>query len=248
MESKDKPKRASNRRIWLTGLVVALAAHATGLFLFNVVEDDLHTPEPERFTLSLPSILWQEAQGDLLREQAHLFDSAPLFLPTRWNSASSPVVRGLEQSPGDLFNPFPARLSYGEADFGLGTSGGERAKPPLESLKIFGDQTHTVFGRGEVDQPALDPRFAVIEVFDFAHGQIVFRDSVSSSEAPVIPSRLWRPVDFLLQVEPIGVVGEPVLLGGSGVEEVDQFLRGAVRGMVQKRMPAPGFYRVSVGH
>lgn len=247
MEAKNRHKKGSNRLIWLAGLALALVFHATGLFVFTVVEEEVPPPEPDGFAVSLPSILWQEAQGDLLREQAHLFDSAPLFLPTRWNSASSPVVKGLEQSPGDLFNPFPARLSYGEGDFGLGTVGGGRAKPPLESLKVFEDRTHTVFGRGEVDQPGLDPRFAVIEVFDPGRGEVVFRAAVPSSEAPVVPSRLWRPVDFLMQVEPIGVVGEPVLVRGSGVEEVDQFLRGAVSGMVQQRMLAPGYYRVSAG-
>lgn len=240
-------KKRSSRIIWITGLTAALAIHAVGLLLFQVGKEEVSPLEPDGFAVSLPSILWQEAQGDLLREQAHLFDSAPLFLPTRWNSASSPEVRGLEQSPADLFNPFPARLSYGEADFGLGMVRGVEGKPLVESLKVFVDRTHTLFGRGPVDQPGLSQRFAVIEIVDPSREEVVFRSVVPPTGAPVVSNRLWRPVDFLMQVEAIGMVGEPVLVQGSGVEEVDQFLRGALSQIMNQQMLAPGYYRVSAG-
>lgn len=246
MKETGKSK-ASVRIIWLTGLAAALAVHAAGLLLFQLRDDESPAPEVDYLFASLPSIHWQEAQGDLLREQAYLFDSAPLFLPTRWNSASSPVVEALEKRPAELFSSFPARLSYGESDFGLAAMAKVEPEPPLQSLKSFIDKTHTVFGRGPVEQPELDSRFAIIEILDPARGEVVMRSPVPGEGAPVVNNRFWRPVEFLMQVESVGRVGEPVLLEGSGVEEVDQFLRAALLRLASEQMLAVGYYRVSAG-
>lgn len=244
---QTRKKNQPARVFWLSGLAIALFVHAIGLLVFKVEEKEAAAPEVDYQFASLPSIPWQEEQGNLLREQAYLQDSAPLFLPTRWNAASSPVVRALEQRPVDLFEPFPARLSYQESDFRLGTFAEVRQESPLESLKVFRNRTHTFFGRGRVPQPELSPRFALIEVRDPGDGRVVLSAPVPGEGAPSLPNRLWRPMEFLLQVEAIGLVGQSVMLEGSGVEEVDQFLRRALRRVVSEQMLDIGYYRVTAG-
>src|SRR5690625_553931 len=148
--------------IWLSGILIALSVHAAGLLLFRVEEEKTEQPEAEYSFVSLPP--GGEFEGDILHEWAYLLDSSPLYFPTRWNLASGPEIRALEERPDPLFASFPARLSYGDRDFGLGAIVTARMESPLEGLRAFGDFTHTVFGEGRVELTAARERFALLEV------------------------------------------------------------------------------------
>lgn len=242
-----KELQSRKRLFWLTSVAIALLVHATGLLFFQLGEEEPPAEWADLSFVSLPSTHRQEAQGDLLREQAYLQDSAPLFLPTRWNSASSPAVRALEQRPDGLFEPFPVRLSYGETDFGLGAISSINPGTPLQNLAAFADKAHLTFGRTERAAPELSARFASLEIFELSGGEAVLAKSLPGEGAPEAGQQLWKPAEFLLQVTAAGVVGEPVLLHGSGVEAVDSFLRDAIHRASSQRMLDPGYYRVLAG-
>lgn len=243
--SEKRNSRPKNRILWLTGIAVALAVHAVGLLLFQVDDAEKQPPAADYAFVSVPP--FEANEGALLREGAYLFDSAPLFFPTPWNASSSPTVDALEQRPEELFDSFPARLSYGERDFGLGAIVTVKADTILQSLEAFDDRAHLVFGEAEVEQPELSARFALMEVIDPALGETVLKAAVPPEGGPEEGKQLWSPAEFLVQVEATGVVGEPVLLRGSGVEEVDQFLRASLRRLISSRMLDIGYYRVIAG-
>lgn len=72
-------------------LLLGVALHLAGFLLFRVIS----SPLPER-AATPPFVQYVSADSlandTELEEQAALFDSAPLFIPTRWNaSQSSPV-------------------------------------------------------------------------------------------------------------------------------------------------------------
>jgi hypothetical protein len=233
--------------LWAAGLILAAGVHVVGLVLFRVDGIQAETTEADYSFASLPWMGGAEADVELLREQAYLFDSAPLFLPTRWNSASLPTVRALELKPPDLFELFPARFSYGEADFG---SRAIEAKVPvlnLATLDTLDSATRIPFGRDRVEQPRLSPRFALLEVRLPGSPEVVLAEPVGAEGAPRAGRQLWAPAEFYLHVEQVGVVGELVLLAGSGVEEVDLFLREEIRRLLRARMLDGGYYRVLAG-
>lgn len=75
-------------------LLLGVALHLAGFLLFRVIS----SPLPER-AATPPFVQYVSADSlandTELEEQAALFDSAPLFIPTRWNaSQSSPVYLG----------------------------------------------------------------------------------------------------------------------------------------------------------
>ena len=75
-------------------LLVGVAVHLAGFLFLRVVSNPLPDREPEAAFVQFLSS--QMLAGDAgLEEQAILFDSAPLFIPTRWN-ASSQIFAGIE--------------------------------------------------------------------------------------------------------------------------------------------------------
>lgn len=228
-------------------LIAALAVHVAGLLLFRVDSHSAKPVEADYSFASLPSFEGTEAEISLLREQASLGDSAPLFLPTRWNSASAPVVHALEQRPPELFELFPAHFSYGEGDFGLRAIEAEEPRLNPDLLDALGGAPRLPFGRGMVEAPSLAPRFAVLEVVRPDGGEVVLVEVLPVEEAPAAARQLWAPAEFLVHVEKVGVVGEPVLLQGSGVEEIDQALREGLRATLRKQMLGRGYFRVLAG-
>ena len=72
-------------------LLLGVLFHLVGFLIFRVVS----SPLPDR-ALSQPYVEYVSA-GSLasdreLEEQLALFDSSPLFIPTRWNAAQVPSV------------------------------------------------------------------------------------------------------------------------------------------------------------
>jgi hypothetical protein len=68
------------------GLLLGVAVHLAGFLIFRVVSSPLPNRQPVRPYVEYVSA--QSLASDLeLEEQAILFDSAPLFIPTRWNAS-----------------------------------------------------------------------------------------------------------------------------------------------------------------
>lgn len=243
------PRAKRNQRthlLWGAGLAVALAVHVAGLLLFSVDSKPGEAVKADYSFASLPSFQSTDAEMDLLLEQAFLSDSAPLFLPTRWNSAFAPVVRALEQRPPELFDLFPARFSYGEGDFGLRAIETEEPELNVALLDALGGTPYLPFGRESVGAPSLTRRFASLEVARPGE-EVVLVEVLPEEDAPAGAGQFWRPAEFLVHVENVGVVGEPILLEGSGVEEIDQALREGIRSILRERMLDSGYFRVVAG-
>ena len=68
-------------------LLLGVAVHLAGFLIFRVVSNPLPDREPEGAFVQFLSTGTMAAEVDL-EEQAILFDSAPLFIPTKWNTSS----------------------------------------------------------------------------------------------------------------------------------------------------------------
>ena len=75
-------------------ILLGVGAHLVGFFVFRVVSNPLPTREaiPPFVQFVSPSTL---VSGAVLEEQAALFDSAPLFVPGKWNASHNlrPISR-----------------------------------------------------------------------------------------------------------------------------------------------------------
>ena len=90
-QKSEARKRRSHRVIsplLRISLLIGIAIHLAGFLIFRVVSNPLpHREETRPFVeyVSAGSL----ANDEELEEQAALFDSAPLFIPTRWNASQS---------------------------------------------------------------------------------------------------------------------------------------------------------------
>ena len=100
--------------IALFTIFLGLVAHLGVFFLFKIEGPSVLDSEGRGTAMEFVGDLGR-GQDPVLREQALLRDSAPVFMPTRWNLASEMTgVASLREST-EVFAPFPPRISLPEA-------------------------------------------------------------------------------------------------------------------------------------
>lgn len=242
-----KRKRRGTAKLWIAGLFVGAVVHGAGLLLLRVDPEVVETPMTDYSFANLPALRGGEFETELLREQAILEDSAPLFLPTRWNSASAITVEALDQRLPELFSLFPVRFSYGEADFGQGAIQIRNPVLNTSTLTTLDRSSRLPFGQEDTEEPTLGKRFAVVEAVRPGSRELMLSETVDGKEAPATGGQIWAPMEFLLHIENVGLIGDPVLLRGSGVEEIDSYLREATMELLHERMPTSGYFQITAG-
>jgi hypothetical protein len=173
-----------------------------------------------------------------------LFDLAPLFLPTEYNSSRRPYV---PTEPGGSFAGFSFKPTFSDSQIDL------HLPPPVEvpsspAEALVGDPPGAPFigfGRIDIKTEPLARRAAYVEITDAESGKDVFSEAVSDARPP---SPGWRPMEFMAAVDAAGLVGPPVLTVHSDVAEVDVYFgRYLADGLRIGQRLNPGFYRIRVG-
>lgn len=188
------------------------------------------------------------AEGDtVLQEEALFFDPTPLFLPTEWNVAQNTLPDNLIRGSGQIFQNYAPKLTFGETDLTLSFPPPVLvpAKPAGALAMLEPDQPFAGMGRTERKVPELAARGAVVEITAAGDGR---RQSTLTVDTAGITAGSWRPLEFLVEVNAAGLVGPPVLIAQSGVEEVDGYFQNLlVKTLHVGERLAPGAYRICVG-
>lgn len=230
-------------------LLLGVGVHLAGFLLFRVVSNPLPVTEEKRpFILFLPDQAMSE--GALLEARASLFDSAPLFVPTKWSTTARiyPDFEGQEISAFEDYSPSIALVDElrPQRSFGLEEYSVERpedllALPLLRPLESFGqEQTETT----EVD-----------EWHPIIHVQVIGRgESASSANAKslradrlsALPS-VDRPVRCYITISASGrLLSGPIMVDSSGRAEIDsKVIDWLVDPSTIAQLPA-GYLEVSV--
>ncbi len=242
---------AGSRRLgWLTGVLVTLAVHAAAFFALSIP-----APRGGEKPPAAPVVQWVGAEpstsGTLLGERLTLFDNAPLFLPTPWNTANADFVVGSERSPGEIFGLFePVLVFAGDQRPGPLSVMPEGIASAAEGLGRFDWRATDAFGRRDREVVPPPPRLASLEVRPLAGGEVLLRRDVPVAAAPngaEWPD--WAPFEVLVTVEPMAGRPTPVVVPrGSGSGVVDGFFRDLVWSDLRLDLWLPqGNYRVVVG-
>ncbi len=190
-----------------------------------------------------------EAGNSLLRDQATFFDPTPLFLPTRENTDQEPLPEPVQRQPGQVFPDFDAKLTYSRPELLLPIETGEST--PQRPVDLLQAPSHDPFlGFGRVDTPLspLDVRTAVVEVREVGTGNLVLKRVLGGEVEIPAGEPGWQPAEFMISVTAEGLLGKPMEVASSNVEDVDLFFRDYLVGSLRlgERL-APGMYRVVVG-
>lgn len=187
------------------------------------------------------------AGNALLNEEAMLFDPTPLFLPTEWNVGHNTLPDNMMRDNGHSFQDYPAQLTYSEVGVTLGFP------PPVEVpgratevLPMLGrQQPFAGMGRTDARVGAVPDRGARVDVMLVRDGSDALSLTVAAGQEP---AGLWQPMEFLMAVDPAGLVGPLVPM----VPARDEQQGAALQEMLVKTLRlgerlAPGIYRVCVG-
>lgn len=251
-EEKRRANRFQIRRMLAPAVLLVLLAgvgvHLFGFLGVEVFWDSLDAPEfPE------PFIRLQPEEDALLSrteaEYARLFDTAPLFIPTRWNYLTRSEFSGyrLPETP-PLFAAFPARapeLPYSPERFRT-----LLAEPPRDhsrALAFRGSSFFEGFGERRLKPRPLRDRLAALEVVSLPESRSVLKRELTLEDLDGLPESGWMPVDFLIFIDSIGQVGRPYSLGSSGSETVDGILLRWLSTSELALELVPGYYRVEIG-
>ncbi len=224
-------------------LLLGIGIHLAGFLVFRVVSVPLPArKESSAFVQYVPVQTMEEVSE--LKEQAMLFDSAPLFIPTRWNAAQEVYEVGPEGASGSFpdFEPEIDVLGTLESGrFSLATD--TTVEAPIDLLASPYWDFFEDFGvRHEAVVPFRDPQPVA---------KVAWSGGASMELRPELPGdgfpELLGPVTYYLRISAAGrAFGGPVLEQSSGNEAFD----GAVLDWLKKtsvlaQLPA-GYLEITV--
>jgi hypothetical protein len=183
-----------------------------------------------------------------LREnEAALTDPTPLFLPTKWNAGQNALPANTQREPGGSFQGYPAKLAFAETELKLNFPA-DVAVPARPADALASDRSGPSFlGLGQMDRPVnqLIARNGFIEILEAGNGQRLLAQPLAAANPP---GAAWQPLEFLIAVDAMGLVGPPILTESSRVAAVDGYFQNyLVKTLHAGQRLAPGFYRVCIG-
>lgn len=238
-------KTVIRRRIWI-GLASAVVV--TGLWwnTARVKPEVAGTPATAKRHFVRLAGAGMDGGDLLLREQAELMDPTPLFFPTVWNYGQRPLEERMRPQPGQIFGSFGEKITLGEQ--AIKTYGTEAVVVPeqLADMLVQGNEAPFA-GLGQIDVPqqGLPERSSFLEVRNLSERNNIIAQALTGLS---LPRPDFAPMEFLAVVSSAGLIAEPVLVSGSGWEEVDSFFRSyLVKTFRLGERLSPGQYRVLVG-
>jgi hypothetical protein len=184
----------------------------------------------------------------LRKNEAALTDPTPLFLPTEWNAGQNALPANTQREPGGSFQGYPAKLAFAEAELKLNFPT-TVPMPDRPADALAADRSGLVFlGVGQTERPIIQlvVRNAFIEILEARTGVRLLAQTLADARPP--GGVAWQPLEFLVAVDPMGLVGPPILTESSRVAAVDGYFQNyLVKTLHAGERLAPGFYRVCIG-
>lgn len=236
--------------IFRWALLLGLLVHLLGFLIFSIRSSSLPSVEVEAPFLVFVSDQLVEEDA-IFEEQVKMFDSSPLFLPTKWNASYSELELNIE-SGRELEDLFP------------------EFRPEIDVLGGLGGQIGLIAGAAEITEPVdlLDARFirffeyremadadvnAFEEVTPFAVVSRLDDDSFEplrldfEVDRSVAGNALLGPLQLICRVAESGLlIGDPMLVVGSGDAEWDRAVQEILRGLEFVNQLPVGYLSIDV--
>lgn len=184
----------------------------------------------------------------VLKEQGLLYDSAPLFMPTRWNLGSEMGSVASLREATEVFAIFPPELSLPEAPPGIRDSREGSQPVPLQELPQGPTFIMAPFGRVPENIGESSPSFIILEArrLDNQKAGGAVRVPVPESLSQQVPRSLWTPARLHLQLLEGRPLGWPVVASSSGFTEWDESLQQYLASLEFYRYLRNGYYLITV--
>lgn len=189
--------------------------------------------------------------GGETRERLRLLDPSPLFLPGGAGAESAGVAARIEDRQGGAVGAgIPPALAFSDqfpARYILrpdSPRSGLEAEKWVAAGRWFDGMSH----KGELAEIPANQRGdkSFLEVFAVWHVERLAKIELPGD--PALSVSGWRPMEMRVLVNEVGPVAAPVIIRGSGVDEVDDYLREIIAKELLPRLRLrPGSYRLIAG-
>ena len=201
-------------------ILLGVCAHLVGFFVFRVVSNPLPTREaiPPFVQFVSPSTL---VSGAVLEEQAALFDSAPLFVPGKWNASHNlrPLSRERTLLSFSAYGEPQSDFSTALISEGLPVGLESAVTEPADLLALRYWDLFRGVGQTASFVEELEDTGVFVEVRTI-EGRVV--QTVSAEELAVLSMQAIQPTTYFQRVEAGGrVLGRPTLSVSSGDSTFD---------------------------
>ncbi|MDG2169916.1 MAG: hypothetical protein P8L44_18555 [Opitutales bacterium] len=245
-KKEDIQKHPGYKRWVFVFVVVAVIVHAGVFYLFNW---DLKEPakrvQDESFVVFQPEGYPMET--DELEQQAYLFDSEPIFLPTDRNysgpiktdaSVWEPEVQLAASFPADIRWDDSLLLLDSELNPGAGTALDLLLPVSRDFVSEFATQT-----RAKIDKQR--PGLYVEAKTSF--GKPVLNTFIEFDTEQTVEFPL-NPAEFSISITDYGLAGNPLLVSPSGSEITDDFVRDFILERVHPLLVGTtGYFHIRIG-
>lgn len=229
--------------VW--AVLLGVLVHLAGFFAFSI-----DIPPNNQVTVPPPDLIYTSGDGplnELIQEQSALLDFEPLFLPTEHNASVYLEMSDLVERT-EPFSRLPPRLLVSEENF----QSPQRAMPapleqPEEMLERDTAGSFGAFGQLSSTQEALNPRSGSIEIYRDGAIQPIAIEQLQISVVEEAVNNLSGILEWRVAVGEIGLVGQPLLIRGSGLESVDAAAATFLLEAAPQWGLTPGYYRVVMG-
>jgi hypothetical protein len=180
----------------------------------------------------------------VVADEAALLDKTPLFLPTSWNTSIKDVSL---PATGGVFADFPSAFAYKEGDHSFGVFRSDQEGLNGAILDIEGPNSAFLsFGQKAQNLQVTRRAVGYLEVYSAKDGIAVIREALTLDLPPGTIN--WSPIELMAVVSAAGLVGPPVSITLSGLEEVDLYFADfLVKVFRIGEKLSPGVYRIIVG-
>ncbi|MEO0797107.1 MAG: hypothetical protein AAFX93_18285 [Verrucomicrobiota bacterium] len=252
MEVKSAPHHQLNFWVRYTqspvavwALVLGVLVHIAGFFAFSI---SIPHDSPADF---LPPEIYYTAQDTaedaVLAEQSALMDFEPLFLPTSRNASAYLGWEDLVERT-EPFSALPPELLIGESQFPpLKEEIVAPVDSPVNLLEVSGGGNFGAFGQLSAQPSILEPRSGSVEIYRDGESQLLVHKAVTAGLIQESIDNLGGISEWRLTVGASGLVGDPFLVTGSGVETVDEASSQFLVDAAPSWGLAEGYYRVVIG-
>lgn len=184
--------------------------------------------------------------ADIMAEQIVAYDPTPMFVPSAMSNSDPALPEDSRPGAAGPFGVLPPALTKdGPVRFPAAVAVPDS---PIGALR-FTERTDASLAITRTDGagPPLTARAAKIEIVGATGGKYALELELPSPQ-PLLSGE-WQPLELMGAVTRAGLVGELIVTGSSGVDEIDEFFRSHLRQnlRVGARLKA-GFYVFHVGH
>jgi hypothetical protein len=243
------------KRLWVmliaaTAVVLAILFHLVGFLQIELsipVDSDLE--RPRGFVLYSDS-RWEQTDP-VLREQSELLDSASLFLPTRWNTASDINQVASLREETELFLPFEPILTVDTEEIPAKKTSEDIPDlqewiqaPAVRDLQAMGLGDSPVSGRLEPGT-RLDPVSPSLHLraLELQSGESRWLDP-GAPEIEYYPDELWEPATVNIQILWGRPLGPASIHNSSGFSVWDRYLQELSESSIIYSQLRDGYWRL----